>query len=146
MCRAPVYWPGFHKVRDEWNREAYENKCAEILGEALDECFEEAREFAEEFPPRWRQRIFRNVIEEFIDIEKTYNVLKFEGAAPDEIDDVFYWGDYFSDRHLTKGSWLDEPTKEWATRYPEAMKSARHGKRERAREDEWFTLTVYLQL
>jgi hypothetical protein len=144
MCRSPVYWPGFYKVKDEWNREAYENKCAEAFGEALDDCFEEAREFAEEFPPRWRQRIFRNVIEEFIDIEKTYNVLKYENAEPDEIDEVFYWGDYYSDRHLTKGTWLDEPAKEWVSKYPAQVGPERRGKRQRAFADEWVTFSVVL--
>lgn len=129
-------------VRDQWNREALDNKCAEVFGEALDECFEEAREFAQEFPPRWRERIFRNVIEEFIDIEKTYNVLRFENASPDDIDEVFYWGDYYSDRHLNRGMWIDEPKKEWVSRYPVQSGTGRCGKRQRAFADEWVTLSL----
>jgi hypothetical protein len=144
LCRSPVYWSGFHRVKDEWNREAYENKCADVFSEALDTAFVEAQEFAEEFPPRWRQRIFRDVIDDFMEIEKTYNVLKFEGASADEIDEVFYWGDYFSDRHLTKGWWADEPTKEWVSKYPVQTSPERCGKRQRAFADEWVTLSVVL--
>ena len=146
MCRAPVYWSGFHKVRDQWNEEAYENKCAEVFSKALDDAFEEVQNFAEQFPPRWRSRIFRDVIEDFIDIEKTYRFMRWHDAHPSDMEDVFYYGDYYSDREVGKCVWDDEPPKEWATRYPVMVKSARCGSRRRAGEDEWFTLSVYIQL
>ena len=147
MCRAPVYWSGFHKVRDEWNEEAYENRCAEVYGQALEEAFEEAQDFAEQFPPRWRARVFRDVIEDFIDIEKTYRFMKWHDAHPSDMEDVFYYGDYYSDRAVGKHVWDDEPPKEWVTRYPAGTNgSARCGSRRRAAEDEWVTLGVYLVL
>jgi hypothetical protein len=145
MCRSPIYWSGFHKVRDEWNEEAYENKCAEVFGQALDEAFEEAQGFAEQFPPRWRPRIFRDVIEDFIDIEKTYRFLRWHDAHPDEIEDVFYYGDYYSDKRVGKHAWDDEPPKEWVSRYPGVSSApARCGSRRRAAEDEWCTLSFYI--
>ena len=148
MCRSPIYWSGFHKVRDEWNEEAYENKCADVFSQALDEAFEEAQEFAEQFPPRWRSRVLRDVIEDFIDIEKTYRFMKWHDAHPDAIEDVFYYGDYYSDRAVGKHTWDDEPPKEWMTKYPGGgeRSSARRSARRRAAEDEWVTLGVYLVL
>jgi len=146
MCRAPVYWSGFHRVRDQWEEEAYEHKCAEAYGQALDDVFEEAQAFAAEFSPHWRHRIFKDLIEDFSDLEKTYRFLKWHEVHPDEMAEVFYHGDYYSDRKVGKHVWDDEPPKEWMTRYPAAAKSERSGSRRRAAQDEWFEMTVYLQL
>ena len=144
MCRRPMYWRGFHEVKDAWDDEAYETKCTEVFGQALDEAFEEAQDFADDFPPEWRSRIFRDLIEDFLDLEKTYRFLKNERVHPDDIEEVFYYGDYYSDRHMDKCRWLDEPPKDVATRYPLRKDGVRGGKRCRAREDEWFEMTVYL--
>jgi hypothetical protein len=141
-----VYWSGFHKVRDQWNAEAYEAKCAEVYGQALDEVFEEAQDFADQFPSRWRARIFKDVIEDFIDLERTYRFLRWHDASPSDMEDVFYYGDYYSDRKVGVFTWDDEPQKEWVSRYPAAVKSARCGSRRRAGEDEWFTLSVCVLL
>ena len=143
MCRAPIYFKGFHKVRDEWNEDAWENKCAEVFSEALDERFAEAQEFAQAFPPKWRNRIFRELIDDFVEIEKTYRFLKNEGVGPDDMEEVFYWGDYYSDRHMDQYSYLDEPRKESVP----AVQSRGGGKgfkRARARQDPWVTVTLYL--
>ena len=144
LCRRPMYWRGFHAVKEAWDDEAYENKCTEVFGQALDECFEEAQDFADDFPPQWRSRIFRDLIEDFLDLEKTFRFLKNERVHPDDIEEVFYYGDYYSDRHMDKCRWLDEPPKDVATRYPLRKDNTKGGKRCRAREDEWFEMTVYL--
>jgi hypothetical protein len=143
MCRAPIYFKGFHRVRDEWNEDAWENKCADVFSEALDERFAEAQEFAEAFPPKWRSRIFRELIDDFVEIEKTYRFLKNEGVDHEVMEDAFYWGDYYSDRHMDQYSYLDEPRKEFVP----AMQMRGRGKgfkRARARQDPWVTVTLYL--
>ena len=143
MCRAPVYWSGFHKVRDEWNEEAWENKCAEVFGQALDDSFEEAQAFAENFPRRWQRRILAEVIDDFLDIEKTYRYMKWHDAHPDDMADVFYYGDYYSDRRVGQVEWDDEPvcepilTKTVGGRPP-------HQKRVRARQDRFWTMSFYV--
>ena len=147
MCRKPVYWRGFHEVREEWNDEAYENKCDEVFGEALDEAFAEAQEYANEFAPKWRRRIFMDVIEDFVLIEKTYRFLKNEGVHPEDMSDVFYYGDYYSDRHMNKMLYLDEPPKSLATRYPWLRQGmAGSQKRVRAWEDPWVTVSFYIEV
>jgi hypothetical protein len=146
MCRAPIYFKGFHKVREQWNEDARENKCDEVFSQALDECFAEAQDFAESLPPRWRGRIMKDVIEDFIDIEKTYRFLKNEGVSSDDMEEVFYWGDYYSDRHMNKCWYLDEPRKAFASRYPIMEKSAKGFKRARARQDPWVTLSFYIEI
>ena len=147
MCRAPIYFKGFHKVRDEWNEEAWENKCDEVFSQAIDECFAEAQDFAESFPERWRGRIMNDVLEDFIDIEKTYRFLKNEGISSDDMEEVFYWGDYYSDRHMNKYGYLDEPPKSFASRYPIVEKSGSKGfKRVRARQDPWATVSFYFEI
>ena len=147
MCRAPIYFKGFHKMRDDWNEDAWENKCTEVFGEALDERFAEAQEFAQAFPERWRARIFKEVINDFIEIEKTFRFLKNEGVEPEVMDDAFYYGDYYSDRHMNKYWYLDEPQNNFATRYPQFKQSRiGPGKRARARQDPWATVSFYIEI
>jgi hypothetical protein len=141
-----VYFKGFHKVRDQWNDEALDNKCTEVFGAALDERFAEAQEFAESFPPKWRSRIFKELVEEFVEIEKTYRFMLNEGVGPEDMDEVFYWGDYYSDRHMNKYWYLDEPRKELASRYPWLGQNSRSGKRVRARQDPWVTVSFYFEV
>jgi len=146
MCRAPIYFKGFHKVREQWDEDAWDHKCNEVFGTALDECFAEAQDFAESLPAKWRGRIMRDVLEDFIDIEKTYRFLMNEGVGPDDMEEVFYWGDYYSDRHMNKYRYLDEPSKAFASRYPIVEKSTKGFKRARARQDPWVTLSFYIEV
>ena len=55
MCRRPVYFKGFHKIRDEWNREAYEAKAGDVFSENLDSYVAEAVESLEEECENMRQ-------------------------------------------------------------------------------------------
>jgi hypothetical protein len=146
MCRRPIYFRGFHTVRDQWDEDAQENKFSEVYSEAMDAVFEEACEIAEGFGPRTRARILREVIEDFKDLERTYNALRNYGADPDQMAEAFYYEDYYSDRHMNKCVWLDEPVKEMHTRYPKITAASRPGlcSRARARQDPWFTVNIVL--
>ena len=146
MCRRPIHFSGFHKVREAWDEEAWETKCADVYGAALDRVFEEAREFAESFGPKWRRRIFREVAEDFKDMDKTLRALKAYSAPIDFIEDAFYSDEYYSDRHLDKWEWNDEPAKEVVPSKAVGFGRARGGKRCRAREDEWATMNFILEL
>jgi hypothetical protein len=48
MCRRPIYFSGFHKLREKWDEDAWETRCAEVLGEALQERIDEFLEVIEE--------------------------------------------------------------------------------------------------
>jgi hypothetical protein len=74
MCRAPIYFKGFHKVREQWNEDARENKCDEVFSQALDECFAEAQDFAESLPPRWRDRIMKDAFDNVYKTAVEYKV------------------------------------------------------------------------
>jgi hypothetical protein len=143
MCRAPIYFKGFHKVRDQWSVEARENKCSEVFSEAIDACITQAFEYAEEFPRRWRPVILREIIEDIKDLDRTYRVLMSYGVGPEDIDDAFYYDEYYSDRHLDKCSYIDEPPKNLAPKRA-ARGAARRGKRARARQDTWATFTLII--
>lgn len=144
MCRAPVYFKGFRKVRDQWNEDAWDTKCTEVFGDALDQLFAEAQDFANSFPPKWHTRIFKELITDFVNLEKTYRVLRSEDISPEDLEEVFYWGDYYSDRHMNKYWYLDEPRKETVP-VVQTRGRAKGLKRSRARQDRWFTVTlVYL--
>jgi len=44
MCRRPVYFQGFHKVKREWDEQAYETRCAETFSENITSFIDEAHE------------------------------------------------------------------------------------------------------
>jgi hypothetical protein len=147
MCRRPVYFRGFAKVREEWDDESWDYKCTEAYGAAIDECLEEALEMADHFGPKMGRKILKAAIEDIRDIEKTYNFLRSRDVASEDIEYVLMeTDDYFSDRHLDKCVWFDEPTKAFATRYPVIARSSKGGKRARALADEWESLTFYIEV
>jgi len=37
MCRRPIYFKGFHRVREQWDEAAWETRCSEVLSEAIDQ-------------------------------------------------------------------------------------------------------------
>ena len=48
MCRRPIYFKGFHNVRDEWDEVAWENRCADVFSAAIDQRVEEYLEDIEQ--------------------------------------------------------------------------------------------------
>ena len=147
MCRRPMYFKGFHKVREQWNEEAWENQCAEVLSDAIDGVFENAQEFVSFFPEEFQDEIMAGVIDDVIEVEKTFRFLKAEGITADDIAYVIMdTADYYSDRHLDRVRWFDEPPKEWVSRYTRPNGSARSAKRARAPMDEWVTLSFYVEV
>lgn len=146
MCRRPIYFKGFHKVRDEWSDEAWESKCAEVFSEAIDAAFEDAQGMVEVFPPKWSARIMNDLIEDLKDTEKTYRYLKSEDVTSEDIEYVLLGSvDYYSDRHINKYKYHNDPPKTFETKYP-WLAQQRSGamKRVRARTDPWVTLSFYV--
>lgn len=126
MCRAPVYFKGFHAVRDEWAEEQWRTKCAETIDEYRTSRIEEAFEFASVFGPRWRRMIMNELAADLKDLDRTARFLVSEGYDAETIDYVLFETDeYFSDRRIGKAKWIDEPVKQQATRYPKMAKRGR---------------------
>ncbi len=148
MCRKPIYFKGFHKVRDQWDEDAWESRCAEALGNAFDECIAESLEMAEAFPKKYRSQIMSGIVDDLRDIEKTYRYLKSEGIAAEDIEYVLMeCEDYYSDRHIDHIRYLDEPVKEFASRYPCVTKfSSASPCRARARQDPWCTISFFIEV
>ena len=141
MCRRPMYFKGFHKARDAWDEEAYEERCTEVLLEAMETCITEAFELADYFPPKHRKQILDETIIDLQEMEKTFRFMKSEGAHVDDIDYVLNeTTDYYSDRHIEHFSYIDEPRKETPLR-GSSRAAARCGSRARARMDPWFTVS-----
>ena len=148
MCRAPIHFKGFAKVREQWDEEAYETRCTELLDAAMTEAIEEALEFcSQETSKRFRKMVMEGLMDDLGDIEKTARFLKSWEVDPEELE---YWlmetDEYFSDRSIGKGSWIDEPKKEFATKYPRIERGAQAGKRCRARQDQWFTVSFIFSM
>jgi hypothetical protein len=143
-----MYFKGFHKMRDQWNEDAWETKCSEIFSQAIDECIADAIEMAEYFPRKFRKSIMNEIREDLVELDKTLRFLKSEGLHTDDIEYVMLdTADYYSDRHINKFSWLDEPTKELVTKYPIVEKSGLKGfKRARARQDPWVTMSFFIEI
>jgi len=140
-----MYFRGFHKVREQWDDDAWETKCADAYSVAIDEMIEEGFDFAKNFGPKTQKRILKDLITDIKEIESTYNFLKSRDVASEDIEYVLTeTDDYFSNRHADKCEWIDEPEKEFATRYPGRIAGIAGGARCRALEDEWATLNFIL--
>jgi len=110
MCRRPIYFKGFAKVRESWDEEAWETKCHEIFTECVDECIEDAFQMADALP-RFRKSILQGVVDDVKQIERTFTVLKKHKYSSEDIDFVLNETDEcLSDRW--KYVWYDEPRKE----------------------------------
>ena len=146
MCRRPVYFKGFHKVREQWNQDAWDTRCTEVFGEAVDACLTESLEMAEMFPRKYRKQILADALEDLADIEKTYRFLRHEDLDDESIAYVLLeTADYYSDRHLVRPWTSAEPIKTLPPRYP--MWSARPtlAARSRALMDPWSTVNLVIE-
>lgn len=148
MCRRPIYFKGFHNVRDEWDEEHWRNKCLDVLDEYRTMRIEEALEIKGEFGPVWDAIISTELTQELVELERTTRFLMSEGIDPDWLEYVLYETDnYYSDRNVGKYTWNDEPPKQLATRYPKVEKSGAKGaRRARAPDDQYETVTFLIEI
>jgi hypothetical protein len=141
-----MYFKGFHKTRDAWDDEAYETRCTEIFAEAMESCIEEAFETAEYFSRKYRKEILTGAMDDLREMEKTFRFLKSEGLLVDDIDYVLNeTDDYYSDRHIDHRKYVDEPAREAPPRR-HARASGRSGRRARARQDTWCTMSFIFEV
>ena len=147
MCRAPIYFRGFHKVRESWDDEHWRNQCVDVVDKYREELINDAFEFAAEFKRASTQEmILSELMVDLRDLDRSTRYLMDEGIDAGWLEYVLYDTDaYYSDRNVGKFTWIDEPTPTVETRYPKVMKSGAKGaRRARARTDPWAEMTVYL--
>lgn len=146
MCRRPIYFKGFHRVRDQWDEDAWEAKCADIYSEAIDIAIDEAIEMGEYFGEKYRASIVNSAFDAIKDMESTMRYLKSRDLHEDDIEYVlFETNDYYSDRNIHKSSYdAEDPAPDFITKYPNRKDGVKGGKRCRARPDEWSTYTLII--
>ena len=144
MCRRPIYFKGFHKLRDTWDVESHDNKCNEVLNNTFDMRIQNVIESAQIFPEQFRRHIVGTVMQELKETEKMFRFLVAEGCNADEIDCFLNESDYyFSDRNINKFLWWDDPViKEHATQYPMVQQAKGSRCREGQGGLEWETLVM----
>lgn len=149
MCRRAIYFKGFHAVRDEWDEEHWENKCLEVVEEfrtaLIADAFETATFFSRK---KWRDQLMENLVDDLKDLDRTVRFAMSEGADPSELEYIlFETDDYYSDRHVGKWWWSDDPVKPFATKYPKVEKSGAKGtRRARARQDPYSVVVFLIQV
>lgn len=145
MCRSPIYFKGFHKIRNEWNDESRDIKCNEVLNNAFDTQLEYALEMTSVFPKKYGKAFLRDTLEDLKDIEKTFRFLRHEDLEADEIEYLLNETDfYFSDRNINKNRWIDEPiVKEHATQYPQLQRAKGSRRREGQEGAEWEMIVTF---
>jgi hypothetical protein len=141
-----MYFKGFHKARDAWDEEAYEARAAEIFAETMEACIQEAFETAEYFPRKYRKEILAGAMNDLREMEKTFRFLKSEGLCIDDIDYILNeTDDYYSDRHIDHFQYIDEPSKDMVLQSP-TRAAGRSGRRARARQDPWYTVSFIFEV
>ena len=149
MCRAPIYFRGFHEVRESWDEEHWRNECSEVVDKYREELINEAFEFAGEFKrASTKAAIMDELIHDLKELDRSTRYLMDEGIAAQWMEYVLYETDaYYSDRNVGKCKWIDEPIKQLATRYPKVAKSGAKGaRRARAPDDQFETVTFLIQI
>lgn len=127
MCRRPIYFKGFHAVRDEWSEEHWRNKCLEVLDECRTAKIEETFEILGAFGPVWDALISRELVRDLKDLEKTARFLMHEDIAAEWIEYVlFETDDYFSDRKIGRPvKQAEQPRRSRpVTRYPKMQRGS----------------------
>ena len=113
MCRRPIYFKGFHSVRDTWNEDSWDIKCNEVLNVAFDVKIEQAIEISQILHKKFQRAILDHLMDDLKEIEKMFRFLKFDGCSAEEIDYLLNETDcYFSDRHVGKYIWDNDPFNE----------------------------------
>lgn len=145
MCRRPIYFKGFHKVRDSWNEESQNIKCVEVLNNTFDILINDAIEITNMFPKKYRKDILNNVFEDLKDTEKMYRFLRYDGFDADDIDYILNETSiYFSDRKINKNKWIDDPIiKECETQYPKLKRAKGSRCREGQGSIEWDMIVTF---
>jgi len=149
MCRAPIYFKGFHQVRESWDEDHWRHQCVDVIDQYRTELIEDAFEFAAEFKrASTKEMIMSGLKDDLCELDKTCRFLMDEGIDPSWIDYVLNETDtYYSDRDVGKCSWIDEPWPQLATRYPKVSKSSAKGTRRcRAPDDQFETVTFLIQI
>lgn len=148
MCRRPIYFKGFHRVRDQWDEDAWEAKCADMYSEAIDAAIEEAIEMGEYFGTKYRGSIINSAFDSIKDIECTLRYLKSRDLHTDDIEYIlFETNDYYSDRNIHKSYYdAEDPAPDFVTKYPNRKDGVKGGKRCRAHPDEWCTLNFIIEI
>lgn len=80
MCRRPMYFKGFHKVRRDWEIDSWYNQCQDVFGEAFDEQLEALMYVGKLFG--------MNIISprSMRELESTFECGLIEGLLVDEMD------------------------------------------------------------
>lgn len=129
MCRAPLYFRGFHKKRDEWAAVAEESKQDEVLTTAFDEALNQLDHLlgAKGVSKNFKRNAAHWIMEDMLDLEKTHKVLKAEGCDAEEMEYLIFDEQiYVSDRSLrSKNQGREKPR-----RLPEPAPAKRHNGRE----------------
>jgi hypothetical protein len=112
----------------------------------MEACIQEAFETAEYFPRKYRKEILAGAMNDLQEMEKTFRFLKSEGLCIDDIDYVLNeTDDYYSDRHIDHFQYIDEPSKDMALQSP-TRAAGRSGRRARARQDPWYTVSFIFEV
>lgn len=144
MCRGPIYFKGFHKVRDSWDEDSYDIKCSEILNSIIDSHIDDAIELADTYHVRYRAFILNIAVEKIKMTEKMFRFLKSDMLSVDDIDYILNeTAIYLSDRNMNKFTWLDEPIKDCATQYPRLQKAKASRCRETQGSAEWEMIVTF---
>jgi hypothetical protein len=149
MCRRPIYFKGFNKVRAEWDEEHWHNQCLDVIEEFRTELISNAFETVAMFS-RKKLRAFylENLMDDLKDLDRTTRQLMDEGVTSNWLEFIlFETDDYYSDRHVGKWSWTDDPVKPFETKYPKMGKSSAKGTRRcRAPADQFGVVMFLIQV
>lgn len=114
MCRKPIYFKGFARVRDEWAEESWRGACSDVLESHREAVLADACELANFFKDAgWRRSVMRRAMNELKDAEKTTRALMDEDICSEWLEYVLLETDeYYSDRQVGARRYQNDPRPE----------------------------------
>jgi hypothetical protein len=104
MCRRPIYFKGFHRVEEQWNKDAWETRCSEAFDQSVEDVMENLREMLVQWPPEFHAFFKRTAMRELKKNERMFSSLKEGGFDSEEIDYLLNETDFYFTR--TVGSYV----------------------------------------
>jgi predicted RNA-binding protein len=126
MCRRPIYFKGFKKVEEQWNKDAWETKCADAFEATVETTFENLQSSFVIWPPEFHAFFRRRAIKDLVMAERMFACLKECGFAAEEIDYLLNETDLYYSK--AEREFKSEPVREKAAYTPRVNKGMRFKK------------------
>ena len=131
MCRRPIYFRGFHKLKEQWNEDACETRCSEVFEQSLEDAMENMQDMLNIWPQEFHAFFKRTAMRELKKNELMFSCLKEGGFDAEEIDYLLNETDFYFTKPF--GCYVPKTPRREKVPYKTVMHKARRFKKNNVR-------------